>query len=146
MVTLKVTSSAFAFGQKIPAKYTCEGTNINPPLHIEKIPGEAIELAVIVDDIDAPARTWNHWLAWNIPVTKDIPENAQMGIVGTNDFRNNQYNGPCPSTGSHRYYFKIYALDRHLKLEPSDKKRKLLTEIQGHILAKGELIGLYGPS
>ncbi len=144
MVNLKVTSPAFAFGHRIPERYTCDGADINPPIHIEKIPGETIGLAIMVDDVDAPARTWNHWVAWNIPAVKEIPENSELGVIGTNDFRNNKYNGPCPVSGTHRYYFKVYALDLHLNLETCDKKRKVLTAIQGHILAKGELIGIYG--
>ena len=143
MDTLKVTSPAFAFGYNIPTKYTCDGQDVNPPLHIQKIPGEAISLAVLLDDPDAPARTWNHWLVWNIPVTKDIHENSFVGVTGQSDFRNNKYNGPCPTSGTHRYYFKVYALDSTLDLLVSDKKRKLLHKMKGHILAKGELVGLY---
>lgn len=141
--TLKVTSSAFAFGQKIPSKYTCDGKDVNPPLHLENLPGEAISLAIVVDDPDAPARTWNHWIVWNIPVVNDIPENSMLGITGTNDFRNSTYNGPCPPSGLHRYYFKVYVLDRELSLTQADKKRKLITTMEKHVIARGELVGIY---
>lgn len=144
MASLKVSSPAFEFGQQIPQKYTCDGKDVNPPLHIENIPGEAISLVVIVDDPDAPARTWNHWIAWNIPVVSDIPEGTSLGVSGVNDFRKEGYNGPCPPYGVHRYYYKVYAINQDLRLKRSEKKRKLLNTIKNSILAKGELVGLYG--
>lgn len=125
MASLKVSSPAFDFGQKIPVKYTCDGKDVNPPLHIENIPGEAISLVVIVDDPDAPARTWNHWIAWNVPVVSDIPEDTVLGVSGVNDFRKRGYNGPCPPYGTHRYCFKDYAINQDLRLAPTEKKRKL---------------------
>lgn len=141
--SVKVTSPAFDFGQRIPMKYTCNGQDVNPPLQLRNIPGEAISLAIIVDDPDAPARTWNHWIAWNIPVVNEISEESTLGVSGTNDFRNRGYNGPCPPSGMHRYYFKVYALDDKLSLKPTDKKRKLLNTMKGHIISKGELVGIY---
>jgi Raf kinase inhibitor-like YbhB/YbcL family protein len=143
MTTLKVMSPGFGFGQMIPVKYTCDGANVSPPLHIENVPGETNSLAIIMDDPDAPSRTWNHWLVWNIPFTNDIAENDPVGVVGLNDFRRNRYNGPCPTSGTHRFYFKIYALNTELNLKISTKKKKLLMEMRRYVIAKGELVGIY---
>lgn len=123
--TLKVTSNAFAAGGKIPKKYTCDDANISPPLQIENIPPGAKSLALIVDDPDAPGGTWSHWLVWNIdPHASEIRENSvpRNGMQGTTDFGSAKYGGPCPPSGSHRYYFKVYALDTTLSLSSSAKR------------------------
>ncbi|KAA9035662.1 YbhB/YbcL family Raf kinase inhibitor-like protein [Ginsengibacter hankyongi] len=140
---LKITSSAFNNNEYIPLKYTCDGDNISPSLEIEVIPEATKSLALIVDDPDAPIGTWVHWVVWNIPVTHHIKENDIKGIEGINDFQKNHYNGPCPPSGTHRYFFKIYALDALLRLPATTKKIELEKAMSDHILGFGELIGLY---
>jgi len=140
---LKVTSTAFENEGMIPEKYTCDGINISPPLDIKDIPEEAKCLVLIVDDPDAPKGTWVHWLAWNIPVTHHIKENVIHGIEGLNDFHQHHYGGPCPPSGTHRYFFKVYALDALIDLPADAKKEKLEELMSEHIIAFGELIGLY---
>jgi|SRR5665647_472915 len=140
---LKVSSTAFQSGKIIPIQYTCDGININPPLNIEHIPEEAKCLALIVDDPDAPIGTWVHWLVWNIPVTHRIKENEVHGTEGTNDFQQHRYAGPCPPSGTHRYFFKVYALNTLLDLPANTKKLELEKAMSEHIIAFGELIGLY---
>ncbi len=140
---LKVSSPAFAYEAMIPLKYTCDGKNISPPLDIEQIPEEAKCLVLIVDDPDAPVRTWVHWIAWNIPVTHHIKENELHGTTGLNDFRMHHYGGPCPPSGTHRYFFKIYALNSLLDLPVDTTKLQLERAMSEHIIAFGELVGLY---
>jgi Raf kinase inhibitor-like YbhB/YbcL family protein len=140
---LKVTSSVFDGNNFIPAKYGCEGADINPPLSIENIPGEAESLAIIVDDPDARAATWVHWVMWNIPVTHHLKENHVPGVQGINDFGRQRYNGPCPPGGTHHYYFKIYALDCVLDIPEDSNKLQLEKAMSDHIIAFGEIIGLY---
>jgi Raf kinase inhibitor-like YbhB/YbcL family protein len=144
--SLKVTSSAFSDGGKIPKKYTCDGSNVNPPLRIENLPNTVKSLALIVDDPDAPGRTWTHWLVWNIdPKTTEIGENSvpQNAVQGTSDFGNARYGGPCPPSGAHRYYFRAYALDAALSLPSSATKSAVEKAMAGHIIAKGSLMGTY---
>ena len=140
---MKITSNAFKSGEMIPAKYTCDGENVNPPFDIEHIPEEVKCLALIVDDPDAPIGTWVHWIVWNIPVTHQIKENKIHGIEGINDFQQHNYGGPCPPSGTHRYYFKVYALDDLLTLPANTKKIQLEKTMSEHIIAFGEIIGLY---
>lgn len=141
---LKVSSTTFGQGQFIPEKYTCDGANINPPLDIENIPEAAKCLALIVDDPDAPAGVWVHWLVWNMPVTHHIKEHEVHGTQGISDFREHHYKGPCPPPSRiHRYFFKVYALDALLNLPVNTGKKRLEKAMSGHILAFGELIGLY---
>lgn len=140
---LDISSSAFSAQGMIPAKYTCDGENVNPPLDIEHIPEEAKCLALIVDDPDAPVNTWVHWLVWNIPVTHHIKENKVHGTEGLNDFQQQHYSGPCPPSGTHRYFFKVYALDALLDLPANTKKAELEKAMSLHIIGFGELIGLY---
>ncbi len=140
---LKISSTAFQNGEMIPVKYTCDGININPPLDIENIPGEAKCLAMIVDDPDAPIATWVHWIVWNIPVTHHIKENAVHGKEGYNDFQQYHYGGPCPPSGTHRYFFKVYALDDIQDLPAGTKKPELEKAMSEHIIGFGELVGLY---
>lgn len=140
---LKVSSTAFNDGGMIPLKYTCDGLNINPPLDIENIPEEAICLALIMDDPDAPVGTWSHWVVWNIPVTHHIRENQVHGIEGLNDFQQHHYGGPCPPSGTHRYFFKVYALDSPLNLSANTRRPQLEKGMSEHIIAFGEMIGLY---
>ena len=144
--SLKVTSPAFFEGGKIPKKYTCDDSNVSLPLHIDGAPSATKSLALVVDDPDAPGRTWTHWLVWNIdPKTKDIRENSVPGnaIQGTTDFGNTKYGGPCPPSGVHRYFFHVYALDTTLSLPASANRKAIEKGIAGHIIANGSLMGTY---
>src|SRR5206468_9894859 len=118
---MKITSSAFQEGASIPSKFTCDGADTSPPLQIADVPSGAKSLALIVDDPDAPSGLFTHWMVWNIsPQTNIIGEGStRQGVQGTNDFGKSGYGGPCPPSGMHRYYFKIFALDRELDL-PSE--------------------------
>jgi hypothetical protein len=140
---LIIKSSAFANNGLIPTKYTCDGEGVNPPLSIEGIPKGTQSLALTVDDPDAPMGTWDHWVVWNMLPSNEIKENAVPGVEGMNDFRKHSYGGPCPPSGTHRYFFKVYALDMRLNLNPNSRKKDLEKAMQGHILAKGETIGRY---
>ena len=143
MHTLRVTSPAFKSNGVIPEKYTCDGNDVNPSLHIEDLPKETETLVIIVDDPDAPMGTWVHWVVWNIPPVEYIQENSVPGIEGINDFQKHSYGGPCPPPGTHRYFFKGYALDTKLELSRNARKKDVEKAMDGHILAKGEIIGLY---
>lgn len=142
---LIVKSPAFEANKKIPIKYTCEGDNLSPPLTIEAIPSEAKTLALILDDPDATIGTFDHWVVWNIPAsTSRIEENkAPLGTEGMNSAREPGYYPPCPPSGTHRYVFKVYALDKALDLGANSRKKDVEKAMEGHVLAKGELIGLY---
>ena len=143
---MKITSSAFGHNTLIPSKYTCEGQNINPPLSIKDIPAGAKSLVLIVDDPDAPMKTWTHWTAWNIsPETAELSENSiPVGCIeGTTSFGRTGYGGPCPPSGTHRYFFKIFALDGLLDLQQGAHLANLTTALQNHIIEKVEFIGLY---
>jgi Raf kinase inhibitor-like YbhB/YbcL family protein len=146
MGTVKITSPAFKQKEYLPSKYTCDGMDVNPPLTIENIPPGAKSLALIVDDPDAPRVTWVHWVVWNVdPGTREIKERSipSGATQGMNDFGNRDYGGPCPPSGTHRYFFKLYALDTALTLGPDTTKAALEVAMKGHILAESELIGLY---
>ncbi|MEM3404082.1 MAG: YbhB/YbcL family Raf kinase inhibitor-like protein [Nitrososphaeria archaeon] len=140
---LIVSSPAFENGKFIPRKYTCDGDDVNPPLEIKNIPKETKSLALIVDDPDAPKGTWEHWTVWNIPPTEKIQEDTVPGVEGLNDFNRHSYGGPCPPFGTHRYFFKVYALDTLINLSSNARKKDLEKAMEGHVLSKGELIGLY---
>ena len=148
---LKIMSSAFYEGDMIPQKYTCDGADISPPLAWDAMPINTKSLALISDDPDAPMGTWVHWVIYNIPPTiKELPENIPSHKIiengaqqGTNDFQKIGYGGPCPPRGTHRYYFKLYALDKVLDTEPGLTKAQLLKAMEGHVLAQGQLMGKY---
>jgi Raf kinase inhibitor-like YbhB/YbcL family protein len=140
---LQVTSPSFTNNGNIPEKFSCQGDNINPALTIKDIPAGTVSLAVIVEDPDAPQGTVTHWIAWNIDPSGNIPEKSTLGIPGQNTKGNNGYMGPCPPSGTHHYHFKVYALDAKLNLEEGGSKENLLKAMQPHILATGELVGLY---
>jgi hypothetical protein len=142
--SLHILSPAFKHGESIPVQYTCDGLNISPPLDIERIPPDAKCLAIIVEDPDAPSGYWAHWLVWNIPVTHHIRENSVHGVEGMNDFRQKGYGGPCPPGGIHRYFFKVYALNGLLSLSADTRKHPLERAMSGHIIAFGEIMGVYG--
>ena len=143
--TMKITSSAFQEGGNIPSKFTCDGGDSSPPLRIAEIPSGAKTLALVVDDPDAPSGVFTHWIVWNIsPQTSAIAEgSAPQGVQGTNDFGKSGYGGPCPPSGTHRYYFKIFALDRELNLPAGAKRNQLDAAMKGHVVAEGELKGRY---
>jgi Raf kinase inhibitor-like YbhB/YbcL family protein len=144
IATLHISSAAFKHHDFIPALYTCEGENINPSLKIDKLPEGMEYFALIVDDPDAPQGVFTHWVVWNIPPSHQVEENSLTGgVEGLNDYGKHKYMGPCPPQGTHRYFFKVYALDRKLDLDVTSKKEDLERAMQGHILAYGELIGLY---
>ncbi len=150
--TLSVTTS-FKNGGEIPKKYTCDGMNINPPLVIGGVSEKAKSLVIIADDPDAPMGTFTHWIAWNIPVTDRIPEGVPKAgavnkpvrmVQGINDFGKIGYDGPCPPRGEkHRYFFRIYALDTMLDLEPGAGRKELELAMKGHVIQYGEIMGIY---
>ena len=144
MRDLIVRSPLFESNKLIPAKYSCDGDDVNPPLTVENVPEDAKSLVLIIDDPDAPMGVWNHWLVWNIPAgTREIEENSVPGVQGTNTGGRRRYGGPCPPSGTHRYFFKVYALDIQLDLDSGAKKKELENAMRGHVLAEGELVGLY---
>ncbi len=144
--SISITSSSFKAGGDIPAKFTCDGTNVSPALQIGGVPNEAKSLVLIVDDPDAPRGLFTHWIIWNIdPKTTRVAENSApaAGVQGTNDFGKRNYGGPCPPSGTHRYFFKIFALDTKLELKPNARRAELDAAMRGHVLAQGELMGRY---
>lgn len=143
---MKFTSSAFENNALIPSKYTCGGENVNPPLNIQEIPQGTQSLALIIDDPDAPAGDWVHWLVWNIsPDVNMIEENSVPNGArqGTTDFGSTKYSGPCPPSGTHRYQFKLYALDIILDIDSSTRKKDLENAMSNHILDQAILIANY---
>jgi Raf kinase inhibitor-like YbhB/YbcL family protein len=144
--SISITSSSFQAGGDIPAKFTCDGTNVSPALQIGGVPNEAKSLVLLVDDPDAPRGLFTHWIIWNIdPKTTRVAENSApaAGVQGTNDFGKRNYGGPCPPSGTHRYFFKIFALDTKLELKPNARRAELDAAMRGHVLAQGELMGRY---
>jgi Raf kinase inhibitor-like YbhB/YbcL family protein len=148
---IELTSTAFKEGEFIPKKYTCDGRNVSPPLEWNGVPVATKSISLICDDPDAPIGTWVHWVIFNIPAfTKKLNENIKTAKVledgtvqGNNDFRKIGYGGPCPPSGTHRYFFKIYALDIRIELTPGATKDELIKEMEGHILSEGKLMGKY---
>ena len=142
---MKITSSAFQEGGNIPSKFTCDGGNASPPLQITGVPPEAKTLVLIADDPDAPGGLFTHWLVWNIPPQTNLVAegSAPKGVHGTNDFGKSEYGVPCPPSGTHRYYFKVFALDRELTLPAGAKRSQLDGAMKGHVIAQGELMGRY---
>lgn len=140
---MNLTSPAFEHNQAIPRKYTCQGQDINPPLAITGIPAGTKSLALIVDDPDAPGGNWDHWLVYNIAPVAEIKENSAPGTQARNDFGRVNYGGPCPPSGTHRYFFKLYALNATLDFPRLPSKKELEGAIERHLLEKTVLIGLY---
>lgn len=149
--TMELSSAAFKNGSSIPKQYTCDGPNVSPPLQWSGVPNNSKSLALLVDDPDAPRGTWVHWILFNIPPqataipenirkTRTIPNGARQG---TNDFREIGYGGPCPPGGKHRYFFKLFALDTELQLDPGSTRSDLERSMAGHILADTQLMGTY---
>ncbi len=148
---IKITSPVFEEGGMIPKKYTCDGENISPPVNWENVPPDTKSIALISDDPDAPVGTWVHLVIYNIPPDiNKLPENMPTDKVlsdgasqGMNDWGKVGYDGPCPPSGTHRYFFKIYALDTVLELKPGSTKELLLRAMHGHIISEGKLTGKY---
>jgi Raf kinase inhibitor-like YbhB/YbcL family protein len=147
---MKLTSTAFKNGGKIPSKHTCDGPNINPPLNIADVPSGAKSLVLVMDDPDVPKNLrkdgmWDHWVVFNIPVTvQEIKEGEEpKGVHGIGTSQNLKYNGPCPPDREHRYFFKLYALDMELDLPQKATKKQVEKAMEGHILEKTELMGRY---
>ncbi len=144
--SISITSPSFQAGGDIPTKFTCNGTNVSPELQISSVPNETKSVVLIVDDPDAPRGLFTHWIVWNIdPKTTRVAENSAptAGVQGTNDFGKRNYGGPCPPSGTHRYFFKIFALDIKLESKPSARRAELDAAMRGHVLAQGELMGRY---
>lgn len=143
---MKIESPVFQNNEMIPARYTCDGEDVSPPLTFSGVPYGTRSLAMIVDDPDAPAGTWVHWTLWNMPpetrsITEDsVPPSAVQGITS---FGKSGWGGPCPPSGVHRYFFKLYALDIEVKLPPTCMAHDLHHAMEGHILRQAQLIGLY---
>ncbi len=143
---MQITSSSFKNSQPIPEKFTCDGEDINPELAFADVPANAQSLALIVHDPDAPSGDFTHWTVWNIvPDISGIAENSapQGAVQGVTDFGRTGYSGPCPHNGSHHYHFTLYALDTVLDLGASATKLDIEEAMDGHVLAKAELIGVY---
>ncbi len=143
---MKIESAAFEDNKLIPPKYTCDGENVNPPLIISDVPENAKSLVLIVDDPDAPRGTWVHWTIWNMdPGVKEIPENSfpRNAVEGITDSGRSGYSGPCPPYGTHRYFFKLFALNTTLEIGASARAADIEREMKGNILAKAQLVGLY---
>ncbi len=148
---MKISSSAFQNNGKIPAVYTCDEADYSPPLQWSGVPAGTKSLALLADDPDAPMGTWVHWVIYNIPVTNQgLAENFSREpklpdgtLQGVNDFGKIGYGGPCPPGGTHRYFFKLYALDALLPDSPGLNKKALLNTMEGHILEQAVLMGTY---
>jgi len=151
MAEIKVTSTAFAEGAMIPVKFTGDGEDVSPPLSWTGAPEGTKSFALINDDPDAPVGTWVHWVLFNIPahvtgLPENVPPNAKLAdgsVHGKNSWGRLGYGGPKPPSGTHRYFFKIYALDTTLQLAPGADKAELLRAMEGHVLAQGQLMGKY---
>ena len=144
--TMNLSSPDFSEGGNIPERFTCEGKDMSPTLKIDGVPSEAKSLVVIVDDHDAPAGNFTHWLMWNVaPDLTEIVANRlpSQVVQGVNDFGKSKYSGPCPPSGIHRYYFKLYALDTKLTLPPTSKRKVVDSAIKGHVIAEATLMGKY---
>ena len=149
--TMQLTSAAFEEGGNIPSEYTCDDKDISPALAWSGVPAGTRSLALICDDPDAPMGTWDHWVLFNIPAAVGnlpkaaaIAELSRQGMVeGTNSWRRTGYGGPCPPSGNHRYYFKLYALDTALELDSRATKGTVTAAMEGHILAQAQLMGRY---
>ena len=150
-MTLKISSPAFANGEAIPSDFSCDGKDISPAITWTEPPAGTKSFALIMDDPDAPIGTWVHWIIFNIPAsTRDLkeatptdPQLSDDSLQGKTSAGSNGYHGPCPPSGTHRYFFKLYALDTMLSLSSNADKKELLTAMEGHILADTELMGTF---
>lgn len=144
-MTFTMSSTAFTAGETIPARYTCDGEDAVPPLAWSGAPAGTRSFALIVDDPDAPGRTFVHWVLFNLPAgATGLPESEKSGEPGSTDFGKTGYGGPCPPPGKpHRYYFKLYALDGPLSLRRGASKADVERAMEGHVLASAQLMGTY---
>jgi Raf kinase inhibitor-like YbhB/YbcL family protein len=150
-MAIELTSPAFEDGEAIPVKYSCDGEDISPALSWKNLPAGTVSLALIVDDPDAPGGTWVHWVAYDIPpetagFPEKIPATSELpsgGKQGNNSWKRVGYGGPCPPRGTHRYFFKLYALDTVLGLDTGFTKGRLLRAMEGHVLDQGQLMGTF---
>jgi Raf kinase inhibitor-like YbhB/YbcL family protein len=149
---LDLRSAAFEEGGAIPVRYTCDGENVSPPLSWSSVPDETRSLALIADDPDAPGGTFVHWVIYNLPpdtrrLPEDVPSREETlpsgAVQGVNGAGSVGYTGPCPPSGTHRYFFKVYALDTELDLGGGATKEDLVSAMEGHVLAEGRLVGTY---
>ncbi|MGB5618015.1 MAG: YbhB/YbcL family Raf kinase inhibitor-like protein [Desulfobacterales bacterium] len=148
---IQLTSTAFSDGAMIPKRFTCDGEDVSPPLSWSGLPAGTGSLALICDDPDAPVGTWDHWVLFNIPATatglpEDVPAKATLddgSVHGNNSWARLGYGGPCPPSGTHRYFFKLYALDIELNLTSGATTSQLVKAMEGHILDQGQLMGKY---
>ncbi len=148
---IKLASAAFKDSQQIPGPYTCDGVNISPPLEWSGVPKTATTVAIIVDDPDAPSGTFVHWVLYNLPaenmgMVENVPASENLkagGFQGKNDFGKFGYGGPCPPSGTHRYFFRIYALDSELPLKAGATKAEVIRAMEGHLVLQGQLMGTY---
>ncbi len=142
---MRISSPAFKHEGKIPAKYTCDGDDVSPPLRFSEVPPEAKSLALVMDDPDAPSGTFDHWVVWNIrPEAKSVEEGEEPdGVQGMTDFRRKGYGGPCPPRGEHRYFFKLYALDAEVDIPDGAGKDDLERAMEGHVIDQATLVGKY---
>ena len=141
---MDITSPAFEHDEPIPAKYSCDGENVSPHLDISNLPEETLALALIMDDPDAPGGTWDHWIAYDIDPVAAIDEGDHaIGTVGLNSWSETGYGGPCPPSGVHRYFFKLFALDAELGLGDGATKTEVLNAMEGHILSDATLVGTF---
>jgi len=142
---MKITSPEFQHGEEIPSEYTCDGSDTSPELNIEDVPEDTKSLVLINEDPDAPGRTWDHWIVFNIPASISKIEKGKEpeGAAGKNSWGRTGYGGPCPPSGTHRYFFKLYALDTYLDLEKGSTKGELEAVMAGHIIDSAELMGTY---
>jgi len=148
---MTIISPAFSEGETIPVQYTCDGNDISPPLTWSDPPDGTVSFALISDDPDAPMGTWVHWVVYDIPadvsgLPENVPEKPALdngAVQGVNDFGSIGYGGPCPPSGIHRYYFKLYAIDAKLGLKSGAAKDMVLEAMRGHVLAEAQLMGRY---
>ena len=143
MNNLIITSPSFSEGMDIPVKFSCKGENINPAIQIGSLPAETKSLALILEDPDAPRGIFDHWVVWNLQPVDRIAENSKDGIQGNNGKGETGYTGPCPPSGTHRYQFKVYALDSMLDLPVGTNKKNLMNSMAEHVIAGGELTGVF---
>jgi Raf kinase inhibitor-like YbhB/YbcL family protein len=141
---MRISSPAFEHEGDIPARFTCAGEDISPPLLFEDVPPEAVSLVLVMDDPDAPMGTWDHWVAYDIEPLAEVPEGiGSLGTAGTNSWGHTGYGGPCPPSGTHRYQFQLFALDRKIGWEEGADKTSVLEAIHEHVLAQASLLGFF---
>ena len=142
---MQITSPAFGHNEEIPIEYTCDGPNISPELRIDGVPENTKSLVLINDDPDAPGGVWDHWIIFNMPPALSRVDKGKEpeGQAGKNSWGRTGYGGPCPPSGTHRYFFKLYALDTMLSLQEGSVKAQIEAAMEGHIIDSAELMGLY---